>query len=98
MGEPASEIRLYRHRASYELDAARGIFQEAPVAHVAFVLPGDNAEIDSIKGKGRAETVMNVPLITVIMRTSGDDEEDLGEEDAVEEGEEFKGWGVYFHT
>ncbi|WVW78543.1 hypothetical protein I302_100498 [Kwoniella bestiolae CBS 10118] len=77
---PSADIRLYKNRASYSLHAALEIFREVPVAHVAFVHPGD---------EGRGETVMNIPLITVVVR----DDED-GDEDDDEQGN----YSVYLHT
>ncbi|ORX36936.1 hypothetical protein BD324DRAFT_681684 [Kockovaella imperatae] len=83
---PQTQIRLYRQRASYEVTAAREIFRSSPVAHVAFVHPGDDESRHEGKTK-RAETVMNLPLITVIVPE--DDEDESGD---------FNGWNVYFHT
>ncbi|OCF41706.1 hypothetical protein I317_04512 [Kwoniella heveanensis CBS 569] len=37
----AADVRLYNNRASYSLQAALEIFRQSPVAHVAFVHPGD---------------------------------------------------------
>ncbi|WRT64834.1 uncharacterized protein IL334_001770 [Kwoniella shivajii] len=69
--EPSADIRLYKNRASYSLSAALHIFHEVPVAHVAFIHPGD---AEGSTG-GRKETIMNIPLITVIV-CDGDDEDD----------------------
>ncbi|WWC67882.1 uncharacterized protein I206_101799 [Kwoniella pini CBS 10737] len=80
---PASDIRLYKNRASYALPAALSIFHENPVAHVAFIHPGD--PIEGSSGNGRGETIMNIPLITVIMFT-GEDEDDKDD------------YSVYLHT
>ena len=80
-----TQVRLYRQRASYEFSAAREIFRASPVAHVAFIHPGDpQSEASSSK---RAETVMNLPLITVIVPEDEDDE-----------SEDPNGWSVYFHS
>ena len=78
-----SDVRLYTNRASYDLSAALSILSELAVCHVAFVHPGD--------GKGRGETIMNIPLIAVATL-----DPDVPE-DEVDEGEESS-WAVYLHT
>ncbi|ODO09639.1 hypothetical protein I350_01851 [Cryptococcus amylolentus CBS 6273] len=78
MATPAADIRLYKNRASYSLHAALAILRHSPVAHVAFVHPGD--------GKGRPETLMNIPLITVAVC-----DEDMDEDDK-------DSYAVYLHT
>lgn len=70
--KPSSDIRLYGNRASYLFPAALGIVKESPVCHVAFVHPGDQA-----KGGKREETVMNLPLITVVLPDPAVAEQDL---------------------
>lgn len=81
---PQSTIRLYTNRASYQVPAALEIFRQSPIAHVAFLHPGDR-DSDDVKGKKREETVMNVPLILVTLL---DGEDDLDEES----------YSVYLHT
>lgn len=73
--DPQSSIRLYTNRASYHLPAALEIFRQSPIAHVAFVHPGDRDIDGDVKGKRREETIMNNPLILVSM-LEGDDEGD----------------------
>ncbi|WVQ76104.1 hypothetical protein IAR50_005744 [Cryptococcus sp. DSM 104548] len=68
MAAPAADIRLYKNRASYSLHAALDIFRLSPVAHVAFLHPGD--------GKDRPETLMNIPLIIVAVCEQDMDEDD----------------------
>ncbi|KAK6903810.1 hypothetical protein I203_107317 [Kwoniella mangroviensis CBS 8507] len=77
---PSADIRLYKNRASYSLQAALSIFREAPIAHIAFVHPGDPGD------KGRGETLMNVPLITVIVLEEDGDDNDHND------------YSVYLHT
>ncbi|WWC86999.1 uncharacterized protein L201_001881 [Kwoniella dendrophila CBS 6074] len=81
--KPSSDIRLYKNRASYSIKSILDIFYENPVAHVAFIHPGD---IDN-EGGGRKETIMNVPLITVIIP-----EDEYGDED------DLQNYSVYLHT
>jgi hypothetical protein len=83
-GEPQSSIRLYTNRASYHLPAALEIFRQSPISHVAFLHPGDTDAAD-IKGKRREETVMNLPLILVVVMDG--EEEDDG-----------SSYSVYLHT
>jgi hypothetical protein len=89
---PSTQVRLYPQRASYDLRAAREIFRECPVAHVAFILPAE-------EGK-RAETIMNLPLILVIMKNDAKDDESDEDENEVndDDEEEFGGYAVYLHT
>ena len=69
MTQPQSEIRLYKQRASYSLLAAAEIFRESPIAHVAFLHPGDG------EGRGkRGPTLFNMPMIMVMM-CEGDEED-----------------------
>ena len=81
---PQSIIRLYTNRASYHLQAALEIFRQSPISHVAFIHPGDK-EADA-KGKQREQTVMNLPLILVVVYDGEGDEEDEGS------------YSVYLHT
>jgi hypothetical protein len=81
--EPQSSIRLYTNRASYHLPAALEIFRQSPIAHVAFVHPGD-LDGQDVRGKKREETVMNVPLILVTVM-DGEDEDEAS-------------YSVYLHT
>ncbi|WWD21425.1 hypothetical protein CI109_105910 [Kwoniella shandongensis] len=74
--QPSADIRLYNQRASYSLRAAIDIFQSSPIVHLAFVHPGD--------GK-RAETLMNMPLVAVVV-CDGEDENDKDH------------YAVYLHT
>ncbi|WVF69940.1 hypothetical protein IAT40_004725 [Kwoniella sp. CBS 6097] len=81
---PSAEVRLYNNRASYSLHAALAIFNESPVAHVAFVHPGelgftaeaeDKAQgVEDVKKRRRGPTVMNVPMIITVV-CDGDDED-----------------------
>ena len=82
---PQSTIRLYTNRASYHTQAALEIFRQSPISHVAFVHPGDTAVAD-VKGKKREGTVMNLPLILVVVYDGEGDEEDEGS------------YSVYLHT
>ena len=84
---PSSQVRLYRQRASYESSAAREIFRSQPVAHVAFVHPGDGNLVGGPSKAARSETVMNLPLILVIVPDDEDDDSD-----------ELERCSVYFHT
>jgi hypothetical protein len=85
--DPQSSIRLYTNRASYHLQAVLEIFRQSPISHVAFIHPGDSAEAEvDIKGKKREETVMNLPLILVVVHDGEGDEEDEGS------------YSVYLHT
>lgn len=70
--QPSADIRLYKNRASYSLRAALDIFREGMVAHVAFVHPGDE---EGESKQRRKETIMNIPLITVMV-CKGEDEDD----------------------
>lgn len=72
VSQPSADIRLYKDRASYSLRAALDIFREGKIAHVAFVHPGDE---EGEGTKRRKETIMNIPLITVLVR-EGEDEDD----------------------
>jgi hypothetical protein len=83
-GEPQSSIRLYTNRASYHLPAALEIFRQSPISHVAFLHPGDIDAAD-VKGKKREETVMNLPLILVVVM-DGEEEDDESS------------YSVYLHT
>ncbi|WWC59321.1 uncharacterized protein I303_101873 [Kwoniella dejecticola CBS 10117] len=88
--KPASDVRLYKNRASYALPAALSIFHENPVAHIAFIHPGDGPSGSghgngTANTSGRGETIMNVPLITVVM-CAGEDEDDIND------------YSVYLHT
>ena len=97
--KPQSTVRMYASRASYHLTAAREILRLSPVASVAFVHPGDDpssghtSPVNGAPGfrptKGqREETVMNEPLLAVVVPVDEDDEP----------GEDYEGWNVYFHT
>ncbi|KGB75214.1 hypothetical protein CNBG_1052 [Cryptococcus deuterogattii R265] len=72
VSQPSANIRLYKDRASYSLRAALDIFREGKIAHVAFVHPGDE---EGEGTKRRKETIMNIPLITVLV-CEGEDEDD----------------------
>jgi hypothetical protein len=73
---PQSDVRLYGNRATYTFPAALSIIRESPICHVAFVHPGDTG------GQGkREETVMNLPLITVVLPDPELDEADVEEDD-----------------
>ncbi|WVQ97981.1 hypothetical protein IAU59_005101 [Kwoniella sp. CBS 9459] len=78
---PSADVRLYNNRASYSLHAALEIFYQSPVAHVAFVHPGDpQNDNDDTTERGsrrerRGETVMNVPMIVAVI-CDGEDEDD----------------------
>lgn len=109
-GQPQADVRLYTPRASYSFSAAREVFKRSPVAHAAFVHPGDAALEASVdgdaaessangskpanraKGKRRKSTVMNEPLIVVIV--PADANEDEGEVDP----DDLDQWVAYFHT
>jgi hypothetical protein len=88
---PSTEVRLYKHRASYNLDAARQIFRDSPIAHVAFVQP---RSVDGRVG----ETLMNIPLILVIMREDAREDDDDINDDEEGGGDELEGLAVYLHT
>ncbi|WVO16491.1 hypothetical protein L204_104168 [Cryptococcus depauperatus] len=77
----SADIRLYKQRASYSIFAALHIFSESPVAHVAFIHPGDKPG----EGQKREETLMNLPLIMVIVQDGEDDEDP-------------ESYAVYLHT
>ncbi|WVR04576.1 hypothetical protein IAU60_001584 [Kwoniella sp. DSM 27419] len=79
---PSADIRLYRQRASYSLHAAVNLFNASPIAHVAFVHPGDP---EGSKGC-RTTTLMNIPMVTVVLY-----DEDLDED-------EESSYSVYLHS
>jgi hypothetical protein len=78
----STDVRLYKHRASYDLPAALSILRESPVIHVAFLAPP--------KGN-MGQTIMNLPLIAAVMRDPEVDEGEVGED-------EVNAWAVYLHT
>lgn len=75
MPKPQDTVRLYGNRAAYTFQAARSIIKESPVCHIAFVHPGD---VD--KGGKREETIMNVPMISVVLPDPDIEEEDVEED------------------
>ena len=77
----ATDVRFYGNRASYDLTAALSIMNDSPIVHVAFVAPAK---------KGVRETVMNLPLIAVVMRDT-DGLHEFGDD-------EVEGYAVYLHT
>ncbi|KAK8847334.1 hypothetical protein IAR55_005191 [Kwoniella newhampshirensis] len=84
--QPSADVRLYNQRASYSLRAALEIFQQSPIAHLAFIHPGDDSRLaGGVAGKGRSETLMNIPLVAVIL-CDGEDENDKDN------------YAVYLHT
>lgn len=81
-GRIQSDVRLYGARASYQLPAALSILHDSPVIHVAFMHPGD--------GAGREETIMNLPLLAVVIP-------DVEVEVEYDEDDE-RYWAMYLHT
>ena len=108
----STDIRLYKRRASYSLQAALDIFKTSPIAHIAFIHPGTGHQDDSFdtthgemsgnKAKTVDTTVMNVPMVTILMRFREDDDEDEGYdgEDGFEEDQvgDQSDYSVYLHT
>lgn len=87
-GPTRTRVRLYGKRASYELEAARAIFALAPVAHVAFVHRETAVNGHGLNGC-EASTLLNIPLITVLLPV---------DDSSADEVDELDSWAVYFHT